>query len=173
MAIRIFVFVLLIVSIISFVASFTTNKQKVEDQDRAALTFHDSTIYILTENNVESIVNSKKVMRYKNRDVMYNGELINKVKNSDNIVDSVKSDIILKIADKLTFINNVHYQRGNTIVLKTDELNYDTKTKIATNNKPFVGTYNSSELKGDSLYLDLNQSIIKAKNSTFRIEMNK
>lgn len=172
MAIRVFVYSLLALSLLAIVLGSETKSKEGELQERAALTFHDSTLYVIAQDGVESIVNSKKVLRYKNRDVMYDGRLITKVKNQVNLVDTVESKIILKVGDDLTFLNDVYYSRGDSINLKTDALDYNTKLKIAKNSKPFEGIYYGSSLKGKNLYMDLNKSIIRAKNAHFKINMN-
>ena len=172
MAIRVFVYSLLFLSVLSVLLSSDTKSIEEKQEERPLLTFHDSTLYVIGKDGIESMVNSKKALRYKNRDVLLDGKLVSKVKNEPNLVDSVNANIILKIEDNLTFMNDVNYTRGDFITLKTDQLDYDLKRKIAKNTTSFKGNYHGDSLKGTNLYLDLNKSIIKAKKSHFKINMN-
>ena len=75
--------------------------------------------------------------------------------------------------DNYTLTDNVKYRRDDFITLNTNELFYDDITRIATNTKPFDAVYNKHSLKGDTVYLDINKSFIKAKNTHFEIDVNK
>jgi hypothetical protein len=69
--------------------------------------------------------------------------------------------------------NNVNYKRDDFIKLDTDELIYDDINKTVQNSKPFKSVYNKHILNGNSVFLDMNNDFITAKNSHFEIDMTK
>lgn len=172
MAIKVFFSSLLALAILSVFLDVEQNSKSTSAQERALLTFHDSTLYIINENSIESIVQSKKALRYKNKDVMYEGKLISKSKDKSYDLDILQSDVILKIEHKWNFLQNVVYTRDDFISLKTDEIEYDANKSIAQNKKPFTAIYNGNTLKGENIYFDFTKSILKASNAHFEVNTN-
>lgn len=175
MVIRVFIFALLGLSILSYFITIEDKRKKYASEDIALLKFTDSTMYTLTTDSMHRIVNSKEALRYKNRDVMYEGILTLKAKDNDNkkLTDIIFSDVIIKRGDDFKFLNNVKYLRDDYITLNTDELLYNAKTRIATNTLPFDGTYFNNYIKGKNIYLNLNEYHMKAKEAHFEIEIEK
>ncbi len=175
MAIKSFIFILLSLAIISYFVPVKTNEKKDPNEDVALLTFNDSTMYTLTPASMNRIVYSKKVLRYKTKDVMLEGALTlkGKDKNDKEITDVLYADVIVKRGESFTFLNNVKYRRDNAISLNTDELIYNAKTEIATNSLPFDGTYFNNYIKGENIYLELNKYYMKSNNTHFEIDMKK
>jgi len=175
MVIRVFVFILLGIALISYFIPVQTNNKNDKDEDIVLLSFNDSTMYTLTPDSMNRIIYSKKVLRYKNRDVMIEGALTLKGKDKDNkeITDILYADINIKREDIFNFFNNVRYRRDDTITLNTDELIYNSKTKIATNTLPFDGTYFNNYIKGEQIYLDMDKYYMKANDTHFEVEIQK
>lgn len=171
MAIRIFVFILLSVSLVSLFLKVEQSSAVKSTQERELLTFHDSTLYVLTQEHIESMVQSKKALRYKSKDVMYEAKLISKSKDKSYDLDVLQADVILKTKDNWTFLNNVSFTRDGFLSLYTQELDYNTQTRIARNKIPFNGTYNGNTIKGKNLYFDFNKSYFKASNTHFEVNI--
>ena len=175
MVIRSFVFILFTLAILSYFIPVENRDSKDVDSDIALLTFNDSTMYTLTPDSMNRIVYSKKVLRYKNKDVMHSGALMTRGKNKDNveITDSFSSDLIIKRGEDFKFLNNVMFTRNDYITLNTDELLYNAQTKVALNTLPFDGKYFNNYIKGKDIYLDLNKYYMRAKETHFEIEVQK
>lgn len=173
MVIRVFVFLLLGFAIISYLIPVENTDKKDGIEEVALLTFSDSTMYTLSTDSMNRIVYSKEAMRYKTKDVMYEGALTLKGKDKENkeITDILYSDVIVKRGEKFKFINNVKYKRDNYMTLNTNELLYNAKTKVATNSLPFDGTYYNNYIKGENIYLDLINYHMKSKKTHFEIEV--
>lgn len=173
MAIKFFVLFLLVLSAIGYFIPVEDSVDLDKEKDIPMLTFNDSTMYTLTTESMNRVIFAQKALRYSDRDVMYNGSLM--MKNKDNpeeeITDLLFSDIIIKRENKFKFLNNVKFTRNDYITVNTDELLYDSETKIATNTLPFDGLYYNNYLKGKNVYLDLNSKLMKAKNTHFEIEV--
>lgn len=173
MAVKLFIFALLCLSTISYFVPVEDKTKKDGIEDIALLTFTDSTMYTLTTDSMHRIVDSKEALRYKDKDVMYDGILTLKGKDKDNkeITDILFSDVIIKRGDDFKFLNNVKYRRDNSITLNTNELLYNDKTGIATNTLPFDGTYFNNYIKGKNIYLNLNEYYMKANETHFEVEV--
>jgi len=173
MAIRIFVFSLLIISIIGYFATIENSNKKNLEQDTPLLTFSNSAMYTLTPQNMNRVIYSKRTSRYKDRDIMYEGVLTlkNKDKNQKEVTDFLYADVIIKKDSLFKFIGNTRYKRDDYIKFNTNELMYDSKTQIATNSLPFNGYYFNDYIKGTNLYLDIKKHYMKSKNTHFEIDI--
>jgi hypothetical protein len=174
MVIRVFVFLLLIFSVISYFIPVESKNKKDSNKDIPLLSFKDSTMYTLTPESMNRIIYSKQTMRYSNRDVMHEGALTLQGKDKDqkDVNEVLYADLIVKRGDIFRFLSNVKYRKDDYIKLNTDELIYNSKTKIATNSLPFDGYYFNDYIKGKNIYLDMNRYYMKAKDSHFEIDMN-
>lgn len=168
MAVKIFVYSLLVISFISTILSFDVKQNQNSSVEKPMITFENPTLYTINSDNIERIVNSKQVLRYKDRDVMYDGKFI--LRNSNN-ADYIQANVIVKRDENYKFLNNVSLNREGSINFKTDELFYNAQTKIATNTLPFKGNYFKNFISGENLYFDTNKNILKAKKSHFEIEI--
>lgn len=177
MAVNIFIFILLSISTISYFIPVENVKTKTNAEEIPLLTFTDSTMYTLTPDSMNRIVDAKQVQRYKTKDVMYKGTITLKgdidKKTNENLIDTLYADFIIKREDNFKFIENVKFNRDDFLTLNTDELNYNAKTLIATNSVPFDGTYYNNFIKGESLYLDRTKYFFKSKKTHFELEVEK
>ena len=173
MGIKVFVYTLLIISLLSFFATVSNEVKTIETKDIALITFNDSTLYTLNDTSVSKIVKSAKAMRYKNRDEMYDATFVLRAKSEENIslTDIISADFILKRGPRLKLVDHVKYNRGDFVSLKTDILHYNMDTKIAYNNKPFIGTYYGHYLIGSELYIDAVKTYFKSQKSHFEIDL--
>ncbi len=170
MAIRVFVYSLLVISVLAFFASSEDKQKKLKLKEKPMIVFHDSIMYTLTEKSMTRIVQSKRAERYKTKDLMYDGKIITESKNG-LYTDYMSADLIVKRNDDFKFLNNAKYNRENFIELTSDEILYNAKTKIATNSLPFQGRYYEHILNGSHLFFDTNKSILKAQQAHFEVEL--
>ncbi len=175
MAIKLFTFLLLIISLGAYFILVENMKKKIVDKDVPLVIFESPFMYTINEENINRVIYATHAIKYENRDEMYNADILlkNLDKTQDFKTEKLKADLIVKKGDNYTLTDNVKYRRDDFITLNTNELFYDDITRIATNNKPFDAVYNKHSLKGDTVYLDINKSFIKAKNTHFEIDVNK
>jgi hypothetical protein len=175
MGIKTFIFILLFLSVGSYFIPVNNIEKTTMDKDLPLVVFEKPTMYTLTDNSVTRVVIASHAVKYKNRDEMFNSDII--LKNIDltknYINEKLKADLIIKRGDVYTLTNNVKYTRDNFIRLDTNELIYDDLKKIATNTKPFNGVYNNNFFKGNSVFLDINNDYLTAKNTHFEINVTK
>ena len=175
MGVKIFTFLLLIVSVWAYFVPIENVKKSVIDKDAPSVVFESPFMYTIDKNSINRVIQASYALRYKNRDEMINADII--LKNIDNIqkfkTEQLKADLIVKKANDYTLTNNVVYTRDNFIKVNTDELFYNEVERIAKNTKPFDAIYYNHFTKGDTIYLDMNKNFITSKNSHFEIEINK
>ena len=175
MAIKLFTFILLLLSLGAYFIPVENLKKTLVNKDTPLVVFEDALMYTIDENSINRLVFATHAIKYKNRDEMYNADILLKnlddTKNFEN--EKLKADLIVKKGDNYTLINNVKYTRDDFIKLNTNELFYDDIKKIARNTKPFDAIYNNHFVKGNSVYLDINNEFVKAKNTHFEIDVTK
>ena len=173
MGIRLFVYALLIISVLSFFATVSNEVKINEKKDIALITFNDSILYTLNDINVSKIVKSSTAMRYEYRDEMYDATFVLRAKSEQNkdITDIISADFIIKRGPRLKFEDNVKYNRGDFVSFSTDVLHYNMDTKVAYNNEPFTGTYYGNNLNGSELYVDTVKTYFKSQKSHFEIDL--
>ena len=175
MAIKLFTFILLLLSFGAYFIPVENLEKKIVDKDTPLVVFEDALMYTIDENSINRLVFATHAIKYKNRDEMYNADIL--LKNLDDTKnfesEKLKADLIVKKGDNYTLLNNVKYTRDDFIKLNTNELFYDDIKKIAQNTKPFDAIYNNHFVKGNSVYLDINNEFVKAKNTHFEIDVTK
>jgi hypothetical protein len=175
MAIKLFTFILLLLSLGAYFIPVENLKKTLVNKDTPLVVFEDALMYTIDENSINRLVFATHAIKYKNRDEMYNADIL--LKNLDDTKnfesEKLKADLIVKKGDNYTLLNNVKYTRDDFIKLNTNELFYDDIKKIARNTKPFDAIYNNHFVKGNSVYLDINNEFVKAKNTHFEIDVTK
>ncbi len=169
MALKIFVYTLLVFSGLFVIGDVQNQEEKQITNDLALLSFKNATMYTLTEDNISRVVYANDVYRYKNRDIMYNAKII-LTKANESVTDVVKADIIIKKAQKYRFLNNASFSRDNYLFIKSDEFLYDASKETITNTIDYSGYYYNNTLRGNSFYFNNISSIFKSKTVHFEIE---
>ena len=173
MAVRFFIFFLLFVSTIALFMTINNDTNDTVKKDIALITFKESTMYTINNEKVTRVVQSNKAVKYKTKDHIFNGTFILRAnsKNNEELTDIVSADFIEKRESKVKFEKNVKYNRDDFISLSTDVLYYDLNTKIAYNDKPFIGKYYNNFLMGKKLYIYLTKSHFKSKKAHFELNI--
>ena len=175
MAVKTFTFVLLIFALIAYFIPVKNIQDTLAGTDAPIVVFEKPIMYTLTDKSVSRVVIASYAVRYKTRDEMFNADIL--LKNTDPTKkynnEKLKADLIVKKGEEYTLTNNVKYTRDNFVKLDTQELIYDDIKKTAKNSKPFVGVYNNHILEGNTLFLDINNDYMTAKNTHFEIDVTK
>ena len=127
MAIKIFTFSLLILSLGAYFIPVENMKKNIVDKDAPLVIFESPFIYTISEDNINRVIYATHAIKYQNRDEMYNADIL--LKNIDKTQDfkneKLKADLIVKKGDNYTLTDNVKYTRDDFIKLNTNELFYD------------------------------------------------
>ena len=175
MVIKFFTFILLILALGAYFIPVENIKKNVIGKDLPIVVFEKPTMYTLNDKSISRIVLASHAVKYQNRDEMFNADVT--LKNFDSTKkynnEKLKADLIIKREDLYVLTSNVKYTRDDFIKLDTDELIYDDIKKIAKNSKPFTGIYNKHTFNGNTVFLDINNDYVTAKNTHFEIDVTK
>ena len=173
MGIKLFVNILLALGIAAYFIPVENRISEDIDKDIPLVVFEEPLMFTLTEDSVTKVVDASKAIKYKNRDEMFDAEVIikNTKENKKYNLEKLNAKMLISHGDILTLKNNVFYTRDNFMTLSTNKLYYNTKQKVAYNDIAFNGKYNGSTIKGTNLYLDMNKNNFKSKKVHFEIDM--
>jgi len=118
--------------------------------------------YQLKEGEVESIVNSAYVARYKDFDKLYAIHTVHKTK--EGLRGLLTSDEGQLQDNVMHFMTNSHYERDDGISLDGEDIFYDLKQEILSSDKPFIFTQKQSRSHGLSFVYQMKEGTISATN---------
>lgn len=146
-------------------------EQKVKKELKPTVSFYDSIMYEITDLNVKQIVKSKQADIYNNKEELTDATIV--VKSDKNSYDTniASSNSMIKIGDDVYLKKNVNLQLSDGTNVKTEQLDYNLKSKIATNNTDFMMIRETDTFKGKGLYLDSIKEHIKSENTKFRMKV--
>lgn len=174
MGIKIFIYALFILSLISYFYKVDVDLGKKDKEERPLLTFDNATMYTIDEYEVRRVVQAKIAAIFEKKEELFDAIIVERVKDEKNEVftDTIRANYLLKEQNFVTMRGDVKYNRGSQIVLNSDELYYDIGKMVGYNKKPFELLYDGQLLVGENIYFDGKNSIFEAEKSHFEIEMN-
>jgi len=170
MGINKFIYLLLICSIL--VLFYKKDKRIIiqKTEEKPEISFYNSTAYDITTSGVIQVARLNEAYVYKNREEFVKGTIISK-NNTHNSTNIVSGDHFMKIKNQLYIDGNVNLQLEHGINIMTEQLEYNTKSKIAKNNLPFEATQYNHIFNGTDLYLDIYNKYMKANDIKMKIEV--
>jgi len=128
----------------------------------------DVTNYSITQEGVSHIVKATKVLRFSKYDEFYNIDAIKKSK--EYFLEKLKADRGKLVGDNLHLKGNVRYENSDYVKFKSEEVDYNLKTKIAKTDVDFTLENNRTITHGTSLLYETIEGKIYANNIKSRIE---
>jgi LPS export ABC transporter protein LptC len=168
MALKIFAIVLvLFLAEIVFLTTkdFKDIKSSKKDLEFTDITFENIHSYTITKDGINSNLKASKILKYKNRAVIYDVDADFLHKDEQNNIHANKA--LLK-EDNIHLTGDVHYENNASLDIKSKDLVYNTKTEIATIKSPFILNTQSGAIKGNNLIYDKKNGTIKAKNINYK-----
>jgi len=164
-----FLVIVFIVLFLFFEREQVVNKTaKVE---KPKVSFFDSTMYDITPDNVTQVVKTKRADVYDNREELLVATIVTKSKKNSYDTNILSGDSMIKKENQIYLKGSVNLQMSDGTNLKTEQLEYNTKTKIATNKVYFIATKDVNTFEGTDLYFDSLKEEIKANTTKFRMKV--
>lgn len=154
--------------------SFLTLESKTENREKAevpTIIFSKASLYSLDDKNLKAIFVADRVLKYSDRDEFYDAVYTTQNK-AKNIVDSISAKKSIYKQEILYCEKDVKINRNSNIFMNSQNVIYDTKTKVFESKTPFDATYNGHSLKGDNMVAYDNLKIF-VDNPHFEIEVKK
>lgn len=173
MGITKFLYLLLIFATILIFYDVDQVDTKKEEQEKPLVSFYDSVMYNINTKEVKSIIPAKEAYMYDTREEMVDGTIVTRDKNSidKNNTNSISANNMTKIEDDVYLDGNVNLETAKGFQLKTEQLQYNLKTKIVQNEQQFVVVKGFHDMYGKNLYYDPNKEELKAKYTHFNIKV--
>ena len=171
MGISKFMILLIIFTLIFLLIEKDNTVAKVQQKTKPKVSFYDSTMYEITEENIQQIVKSKLADIYDKREELIDATIVTKADNSSYKTDILSSNIMIKKGDKVFLRDKVNLQLADGTNIKTQQLDYNVNTKIARNKVPFIAIRGNDTFKGDTLFLDSVSEHLKANKAKFRMKV--
>jgi len=166
------IFAIAIILFIAEIVFLTTKDFKESTTDRKDIDFTDITFekiqsYHITREGCKAKLEASEVLKYKDYAKIYDikTEFTHKNKQSH-----IKADKALLSGDRIHLLGDVNYEDNESLEIKSEDLLYNTKTKIVTIDVPFRLTSQSGNVAGNNLIYDQINGTIKAKNIKYESE---
>ncbi|MDX9743486.1 MAG: hypothetical protein RBT59_06675 [Arcobacteraceae bacterium] len=167
MALKFFIFCIILSPFLLVNNSVVEHTPIALNKEVPNITFINSVMYDINTNNVDKRVYSREANRYENKEELYNADLL--LRNANNNSDTIKAEYMKKENNIYYFQKNVVFKRDVDLELKTDSIQYDITSGIATNQVDFFFKYKNSFFSGKNLYLSRNDYAISGDNAHFII----
>ncbi len=169
MAIKPFIYFLLILSIVFLIITVVFNQiAPTPTKNIPLVTFTNATMYDINKSNVTQLIQTKKAFIYKKKEELYDATVIIKSQNkhSKSTMDSLHADFIVVTKDLLKFSGNVKYNRDSTTTLHSKALTYDKIKKQIIGKEKFVAYHDGNKLTGSSLTIQKDKTVFKSTDNT-------
>jgi LPS export ABC transporter protein LptC len=164
MALKIFaIAMVLFLAEIVFITTkdFKDNKTEKNDIDFTDIAFEKVKSYLVTKDGCEAKLEAKKILKYQNHAEAFSVKTEFLKQDKKNYIKAEKA--ILK--DKIIHLtDHVIYENNESLQIKSEDLVYNTKTKITTIDSPFTLISDQGKVLGNNLRYDQKNGIIKADN---------
>lgn len=159
------IFAIAIILFLAEIVFLTTKDFKDSSNDRKDLDFTDISFeniqsYLITKESCEAKLEASKVLKYKDYAKIY--DIKTEFTRQDR-QNNIKANYALLKGDIIHLTGAVHYEDNASLVINSEDLVYNTKTKIVTIDLPFTLTSDGGNVKGNNLIYDQNSGTIKAK----------
>ena len=155
MVVKIFYFVVAIFSaVMIFLAAqdpYLANVLKV-DTKISNMQVNDVVDYEINSTKISGVYESDELNRYSDRDEFldFKARILR-----GNLRHFLSSDKAISQNDEIIFQKNANYENNDSLKFKSDEVIYNTKTKIVRSEANFTITRNGDKARGDSGSYDL------------------
>jgi len=171
MGISKFMIVLIIITTIFLFIDKEQKEYKSNNIEKPTVSFYDSTMYEISQENVHQIIKSKQANIFKEKEELNDATIVlrsDKNKYSTNIISS---KYMRKQKDEIFLKNSVNLLVSNGINIKTEELHYDLNSKIAQNDVSFSITREKDTFNGKNIFFNTVTEHIKSEKTQFRMKV--
>jgi len=173
MGITKFLYFLLFFSI--FIIFYDVDKVNSTDdgEEKPLVSFYDTIMYNIDTKNVNHVIPSKEAYLYKGREEMIGGTIVTKEEDTKYIktTNSLSAESMIKVGNDIYLDGDVNVQMADGTNLKTEQLHYNLKNKIAQNEQKFVVVKGFHDFYGRDLHYDISKKNLKARYTHFKIKV--
>jgi len=171
MGIRLFIILLIVLTIVFLFVEKEEVVQNITNETKPKVSFYNSTMYEITDTAINQVVTSAIVNLYDKKEELYDATIITKAKENSYDTNTLSGNKIVKKEDDIYLTGAVNIILSDKTNIKTEQLDYNTKTKIATNKVNFLVTRDDQSFYGNGLFLDTINEKVEAENIKFSIKV--
>ncbi len=170
MALKIFTFMLLlfsgIITYLSLDESIFTQPKSL-DENFPVIDFANVESFQITKEGIDAKIYADRVLKFTNKDEMYNVKAHLK---KDNITQNISANKAT-LKDKTLYLKDkVRYENNNSLVLLSENLEYNMSSHIAISNSAFTLTSKQGVSKGEGFRYDSKNALFEASSVEFIIK---
>jgi LPS export ABC transporter protein LptC len=171
MAITRFFYALFAISLV-FMFYTKESEETVEKKElKPMVVFENSLMYTIDATSINYIVQATKVNIFNGYEELYNASITSKGNQDTTKPNNLRANHIVKKIDDVYLNGDVYLESFRGSVLKTEQLDYNLKTNIAKNKTKFEIIDSKASMEGDTLFFNIIDHQIVAKNTKFKIDM--
>ncbi|MCD8213028.1 MAG: LPS export ABC transporter periplasmic protein LptC [Campylobacter sp.] len=127
-------------------------EQFKQDLNVSSMQANDVLDYEMNASAISAIYEADEVNRYSDKDefLKFKAQILR-----GNLKHDISSDKVILRGDNVKFVGNARYDNNNSLKFFSEEVIYNTKTKIARSDSDFVMTKNTDKATGESGTYDL------------------
>lgn len=144
--------------------TFQIKQPKIEFSD---VTFEKLDATLITPERIKARLKADKALVYKDRNELYD---INATLHFDDHDDWLQAQKAVYRPDEVRLIGDILYDSNHTLLFKSDDLVYNTRTDIAVSPTPFVLQKDGSTAEGKTMRYDAKTRHVTAEYVQFMIE---
>ena len=135
--------------------------QEVRQSNIPMIEFIDVKNYHITNKRVVTDVKAKRVLKYSNRDEIYD---IDVTLNKDDSIERLRAKKAIHKDNKIFLNGDVFYETNNSLSLKTNNLEYNLETKTLYSDSDFILQDKRGIVRGKSFVMDKKNGKFTANN---------
>ena len=162
MALKIFTIIMvLFVAELTFLATKEPKKLQTKKSEiiTSDIEFKNLSGGSIDEFGIKNQLSAKKAIKFKTHDELYD---INASFSNEETTHNIKAKKAIYEDDKVTFENDVFYENNQSMQIKTQNLEYNTKTKVASSSEAFKLTTDDATVIGEGFVYDMKNRHLKA-----------
>jgi len=168
------IFTIILILFIAEITFLSTKEPKTlkvskEDINYSTIEFTALQGSSISKDGISERIVASKVMKFKTHDELYD---LNTTFHKEGVQHRV-SAARARYQDALLFLKgDVLYENNQSLHIKSEELEYNVKTKIVKSPSPFILTSNKGIMRGDSFEYDMNNAALKGGKMHYNFEVN-
>ena len=172
MGLKIFTIILILfIAEITFLSTKEPKNFKVskEDINYSTIEFKGLQGCSISDEGISERIVATKALKFKTHDELYD---LNTTFHKEGVAHTIRAKHA-RYQNTLLFLDgNVTYENNQSLQIKSEELEYNTKTKIVTSPSAFKLTSDKGTMMGDSFEYDMNNAHLKGEKMHYNIEVN-
>ncbi len=168
------IFAIILILFIAEITFLSTKEPKIlkaatEDVIYSTIEFTGLQGCTLDAQGISQQITASKALKFKTHDELYD---LNSTFHQNGIVHTLVAARANYKNDLLHLQGDVLYENNQTLRIKSEELEYNTKTKIAQSSSPFKLSSDKGDMQGDSFVYDMKNQAIKGEKIHYNFEVD-